>query len=114
VLSSVDLLSGAAPAGLVFGPRIFKGDGLHDQADTWNYAYLTMIVVLAPAVLDGSFGSSADARFYDRLFMFAWATLYAVGAVYVFDALWPGGNTDRSSERTVPPRSTPARRTRRR
>jgi len=77
-------------AGLVFGPRIFKGDGLHDQADTWNYAYLTMIVVLAPAVLDGSFGSSADARFYDRLLMFAWATIYGVGAVYVFDAFWSG------------------------
>jgi hypothetical protein len=77
-------------AGLVFGPRIFSGDGLHHQAETWNYAYLTMIVVLAPAVLDGGFGSSADARFYDRLLMFGWATLYAVGAVYVFDALWPG------------------------
>jgi len=83
-------------AGLVFGSRIFHGEGLHKRAATWNFAYLTMIVVLAPAALDGDFGSSADARFYDRLFMFAWATLYAVGAVYVFDALWPGGKRNRN------------------
>jgi hypothetical protein len=40
-------------------------------------------------VLDTNTGSSADARFYDRLLMFVWATLYGVGAVYVFDAFWP-------------------------
>jgi hypothetical protein len=78
-----------ALAGLVFGRRIFVGNGPGHDADTWQYAFLTMIVVLAPAVLDSDYGSSADARFYSRLFMFACATLYAVVAVYVFDALWP-------------------------
>jgi hypothetical protein len=78
-----------ALAGLVFGRRIFEGDGPAADADTWQYAYLTMIVVLAPSVMDSNFGSSADAAFYGRLMMFAWATLYAVVAVYVFDALWP-------------------------
>ena len=77
-----------ALAGLFFGQRIFAGRGLHEHASTWTYAYLTMIVVLAPAVLDSNFGSAAGARFYDRLFMFGWATLYAVVAVYVFDAFW--------------------------
>ena len=77
-----------ALAGLFFGSRIFAGQGLRNNADTWTYAYLTMIVVLAPAVLDSDFGSAAGARFYDRLFMFGWATLYAVVAVYVFDAFW--------------------------
>lgn len=77
-----------AAAGLFFGQRIFAGRGLHEHASTWTYAFLTMIVVLAPAVLDSDFGSAAGARFYDRLFMFGWATLYAVGAVYVFDAFW--------------------------
>ena len=77
-----------ALAGLFFGQRIFAGRGLHEHASTWTYAFLTMIVVLAPAVLDSDFGSAAGARFYDRLFMFGWATLYAVGAVYVFDAFW--------------------------
>ena len=75
-------------AGLFFGQRIFTGWGLHADAATWTYAFLTMIVVLAPAVLDSDFGSAAGARFYDRLFMFGWATLYAVVAVYVFDAFW--------------------------
>jgi hypothetical protein len=77
-----------ALAGLYFGSRIFAGQGLRDDADTWTYAFLTMIVVLAPAVLDSDFGTAAGARFYDRLFMFGWATLYAVAAVYVFDAFW--------------------------
>jgi hypothetical protein len=77
-----------ALAGMLFGKRIFEGRGLHVDAATWTYAFLTMIVVLAPAVLDSNFGSAAGARFYDRLFMFGWATLYAVAAVYVFDAFW--------------------------
>ena len=77
-----------ALAGLFFGRRIFEGRGLQPDAATWTYAFLTMIVVLAPAVLDSNFGSAAGARFYDRLFMFGWATLYAVVAVYVFDAFW--------------------------
>lgn len=78
-----------ALAGLLFGPRIFAGRGLQPNGPTWSYAFLTMIVVLAPAVLDGDFGSSADARFYDRLLMFVWATLYGVGAIYLFEAFWP-------------------------
>jgi hypothetical protein len=77
-----------ALAGLFFGRRIFEGRGLQPDAAIWTYAFLTMIVVLAPAVLDSNFGSAAGARFYDRLFMFGWATLYAVVAVYVFDAFW--------------------------
>ena len=51
------------------GRRIFEGRGLHTDAATWTYAYLTMIVVLAPAVLDSYSGSAAGARFYDRLFI---------------------------------------------
>jgi hypothetical protein len=56
---------------------------------TWMYALLTMFVVLAPAVLDTQFGSAAGASFYDRLLMFAGASLYGVTAVCVFDAFWP-------------------------
>jgi len=86
-----------ALAGLFFGPRIFSGPGLQPNGPTWSYAFLTMIVVLAPAVLDGDFGSSADARFYDRLFMFVWATLYGVGAIFLFEVLWPDKSDDRTS-----------------
>ena len=82
-----------ALAGLLFGPRIFSGRGLQPNGPTWSYAFLTMIVVLAPAVLDGDFGSSADTRLYDRLLMFVWATLYGVGAIYLFEAFWPQRNS---------------------
>jgi hypothetical protein len=76
-------------AGLIFGPRIFQGKGLHAEAGTWSYAYLTMIVILAPAVMDSASGSSADVAFWSRLLMFALATLYGVAAVYVVDAFRP-------------------------
>ena len=74
---------------LVFGPRIFQGKGMHPDAGTWSYAYLTMIVILAPAVMDTASGSSADVAFWTRLLMFALATLYGVAAVYVVDAFRP-------------------------
>ena len=74
--------------GLIMGPRIFAGAGMHPAGATWSYAYLTMIVVLAPAVLDGQTGASADAAFWSRLQMFIWATIYGTGAVFVFDMLW--------------------------
>jgi hypothetical protein len=74
---------------LVFGPRIFQGKGMHPEAGTWSYGYLTMIVILAPAVMDTAGGNSADAAFWSRLLMFALATLYGVVAVYVVDAFRP-------------------------
>ncbi|HSG89323.1 MAG TPA: DUF2955 domain-containing protein [Pseudomonadales bacterium] len=77
-------------AGLLYGPRIFSGRGLHADAETWSYAFLTMIVILAPAVLDAQSGGAAGVQFVSRLLMFAGATVYAVAAVYLFDAFWPG------------------------
>jgi uncharacterized membrane protein YccC len=76
-------------AGLVMGPRIFSGPGMHPAGATWSYGYLTMIVVLAPAVLDTQSGAAAGAAFWTRLEMFIWATIYGTGAVFVFDSLWP-------------------------
>lgn len=73
-------------AGLLMGPKIFKGKGMHPQAATWSYAYLTMIVILAPAVMDGAGGGPAGMKFWQRLLMFAGTTVYAVGTVYIFDA----------------------------
>lgn len=74
---------------LVFGPRIFQGKGMHPDGGTWSYGYLTMIVILAPAVMDTASGSSAGSAFWSRLLMFVLATLYGVAAVYVVDALRP-------------------------
>jgi len=76
-------------AGLVMGPRIFACPGMHPAGATWSYGYLTMIVVLAPAVMDTQSGAAAGAAFWTRLGMFIWATIYGTGAVFVFDTLWP-------------------------
>jgi hypothetical protein len=78
-----------ALAGLIMGPRIFKGQGMHPEGGTWSYAYLTMIVILAPAVMDSASGAAAGVKFAERLVMFGGTTLYAVISVYVFDAFRP-------------------------
>ena len=91
-----------ALAGLVFGRRIFAGKGMHADAGTWSYAYLTMIVILAPAVMDTASGSSADAAFWSRLLMFVLATLYGVAAVYVVDAFRPAPGTGESTRAARP------------
>ncbi|MBQ0720457.1 MAG: DUF2955 domain-containing protein [Gammaproteobacteria bacterium] len=80
-------------AGLLFGPRIFKGGGMHPKFSMWSYAFLTMIVILAPAVLDSQSGSAAGAAFYSRLFLFMVIAVYGSVAVAVFDAFWPTKET---------------------
>jgi hypothetical protein len=88
--------------GLIMGARIFAGPGMHPAGPTWSYGYLTMIVILAPAVMDGQAGASADAAFWDRLQMFIWAAVYGTGAVFVFDTLWrrnpPPGNQSNTTD----------------
>ncbi len=76
-------------AGLIMGPKIFQGAAMHPQGATWSYAYLTMVVILAPAVMDSIGGDSASLKFWDRMIMFGGTTLYAVIAVYVVDAFRP-------------------------
>ena len=78
-----------ALGGLIMGRRIFSGLAMHAQAGTWSYAFLTMIVLIAPAVLDGAGGSSASVGFYNRLSMMFAATLYSVVAVRIYDAFRP-------------------------
>ncbi len=72
---------------LLMGPKIFQGRALHPQAATWSYGFLTMIVILAPAVMDSAGGGPAGIKFWDRLLMFGGTTLYAVVTVDVFDAI---------------------------
>ena len=78
-----------ALGGLIMGRRVFSGLAMHTQAGTWSYAFLTMIVLIAPAVLDGPGGSSASVSFYSRLGMMFAATLYSVVAVRIYDAFRP-------------------------
>jgi len=76
-------------AGLLFGPRIFQAAAMHPKFSMWSYAFITMIIVLAPAVLDSQGGSAAGGAFYSRLFLFVVIAIYGSVAVAVFDALWP-------------------------
>ena len=77
-----------AIAGLLYGSRIFEGRAMHPKAGMWSFAFLTMIVVLAPAVMDSQAGTDAGAAFHTRLFLFALIAIYGSGAVAVFDAFW--------------------------
>jgi hypothetical protein len=81
-----------ALVGLVIGAKIFVGPGMQPQGATWSYAYLTMLVILAPAVMDGSGGDAAGIKFWQRLAMFGGTAAYAVVAVYVIDAFKPRKN----------------------
>jgi len=76
-------------AGLIMGPKIFQGPAMHPQGATWSYGYITMVILLAPAVMDSIGGDTASVKFWDRIIMFAGATLYAVAAVYIVDAFRP-------------------------
>lgn len=83
-----------ALAGLLIGPRVFKGPGMQPDGAMWSYAYLTMIVILAPAVMDSMSGAPAGAKFWDRLIMFGGTAVYALAAVYVVDAFKPDRRQD--------------------
>ena len=74
--------------GLIMGRKIFVGQGMAPGAGVWSYAFLTMLVIIAPALTDAANADAAGAKFFDRIAMMAWATLYGVAAVYVFDAFW--------------------------
>ena len=68
---------------------------MHPNADTWSYGILTMIIVLAPAVMDGAGSDGAGSAFYTRLLLFLVIAVYGSGVVAIFDAFWP--NVTRSS-----------------
>lgn len=83
-------------AGLVYGRWIFQGPAVHPQFQMVQYAYLTMLVILAPAVLDGIGGSDAGSAFWSRLFLFVVIAVYGTAAVWLFDRLWPMPAPDRA------------------
>ena len=90
-----------ALAGLVIGRRVFQGEGMAANAGTWSYAFLTMLVIIAPSVLDSPMSSGAGTAFWTRLFLFMVIALYGTAAVAVFDAFWP----KRSASARAPERS---------
>jgi len=86
--SLINLVLLVALAGLIMGRKIFQGPGMATGAGTWSYAFMTMLVIIVPALADGAGGDAAGVKFFDRITMLAWATLYGVAAVYIFDAFW--------------------------
>jgi len=80
-----------ALAALLYGRRIFRGPALHPDFSTWSYALLTMVIILAPAVLDSPASSGAGAAFWSRLTLFVLIAVYGTAASAVFDAFWPAG-----------------------
>jgi len=79
-----------ALGGLLYGPRIFNGVGMHPKCGMWSYAYLTMIIVLTPAVTNVQESGDAAAAFYMRLGLFVIIAIYGTISVAVFDSFWPG------------------------
>ncbi len=55
----------------------------------WSYAFLTMLVILAPAVLDSPGGSAVGSAFWTRLWLIMLVAVYGTLTVRVFDAFWP-------------------------
>lgn len=76
-------------AGLYFGRGIFKGPAVGPKFSMWSYAFLTMLVILAPAVLDTPVSSSAESAFWSRLWLIVLVGVYGTATVAVFDAFWP-------------------------
>ena len=78
-----------ALAALFYGPRIFKGDGMQLKGGMWSYAFVTMIIILAPAVGTTASGVDAGDRFWVRQCYFLALAIYGWLAVVAFDAFWP-------------------------
>jgi len=76
-----------ALAGLWFGRRIFRGVAVTPDFGTWSYAFLTLLVLLGPAVADSPLGGGLG--FGQRLGLFVLIAVYGTAAVAVFDAFWP-------------------------
>jgi hypothetical protein len=81
-----------ALAALLFGRGIFTGQGVHPKRSMWTYAFLTMIVIIAPALLDGPGSSGANSAFWTRLWLLVLVAIYGNFAVVVFDAFFPPRN----------------------
>ena len=79
-------------AGLLYGRGIFMGTAVHPKFSMWSYAFLTMMVILAPAVTDSA--DSAGAAFWSRLILFMLIAVYGTVVVAVFDSFWPKRKLD--------------------
>jgi len=68
-----------------------------------SYAYLTLLVILAPAVLDGPGSSGAGSAFWTRFYLFVLIAVYGSLSVAVFDAFWPGSGAPKNRRSNTDP-----------
>ena len=80
-------------AGLLYGRRIFQGPAVHPSFSMWSYAFVTLLIIIGPAVLDAPGSGGAGAAIWSRLWLFIIIALYGTSAVAVFNAFWPGKNS---------------------
>lgn len=78
-----------ALSALFFASRMFKGYGMHPKTNMWSYAFLTMIIILTPALADSQLSNGADTAFYSRLVLFIIIGLYGWLSVAIFDEFFP-------------------------
>lgn len=78
-----------AISSLFFASRMFQGYGMHAKTEMWSYAFLTMIIILTPALADSQSSNGAHAAFYTRLILFAVIGLYGWLSVVIFDEFFP-------------------------
>ena len=76
-------------AGLIYGRRIFEGDDMHPSFQVFNYAFVTLIIILAPAVQDQVTGNDAGMAFWNRMLLFVLIGVYGTLALKIYDAFWP-------------------------
>ncbi len=62
----------------LIGPKIFADHTA--SAEMWNYALITMLVILAPSLTDSLTSDSASHTFYSRLLLFIAIALYGMAA----------------------------------
>jgi hypothetical protein len=76
-------------AGLLYGRRIFQGAAMHPKFSMWSYAYMTALILLAPALMDSPSSGGSGAAIWFRVWQFILVALYGTTAVAVFNAFWP-------------------------
>jgi len=77
-------------AGLLYGRGVFLGPGMHPKFSMWSYAYLTAIIILAPALLDSPVSGGSGAAIWSRIWLFILIAFYGTAAVAVFNTFWRG------------------------
>lgn len=78
-----------ALAGLYFGRGIFHGPAVGAKFSMWSYAYLTMLIILAPSVLDTPISDGAQSAFWMRFFLIMLVAVWGSVTVTIFDAFCP-------------------------